>query len=759
MASAGDSWIGKSVPRVEDPQLIQGQGLYVSDIHFDGQWSMALVRSTHAHARITAIHTDAAKQLAGVHAVVTAFDYEELQRPLAGIERISPPVLAFDRVFYVGQPIVAILADNRYIAEDAVDLVTIDYDPLPALINAEEAAKDEIVLHASLGTNIFEKNRLVSGSGQEAMKDADYVVAGTFRMGRVTAQPMEPRAIAAQYDRDQDTLLVYHASQSIHRPQERIAEFLGMQPHQVRVIVPEVGGGFGVKNGSYSEETLVTFFARQLQHPVKWVGDRFEEFLSTYQEREQTHHVELGLKKDGTIVALTDTFYHDNGAYGGGGIMVAQNTTRNIPGPYRVPNFAITECAVLTNKVPQTPYRGAGRPQGHYVIERILDRACDELGFDRAEIRMKNLVRPEDFPFKTGVPGVILDSGDYPAIFAEILEMIDLPALRRRQNDERKHGIRIGLGLSNCVEISAGFGFEGVRLTLQPDGKILLTTGATNQGQGHRTALAQIAADALQVPLHQVTVIEGDTQYIQRSIGTFGSRTIIMAGNAVRMAGIGFIDQAREAAANILEAHVEDVQFDDGRFFVKGVPSVALEWTDLARAVEERASLAMPQYEDYFNSGQSTYGFGSHAAIVRVDEKTHNVKIERYIILHDSGKVVNPLLANGQVIGGAVQGLGTALYEEMLFSDDGQPLTTSFLDYRIPGAAEMPDFEVHHRDFPAPTNPDGYKGVGEAGIIPSQAIMLSAVEDAYSDIGLRLDYSPITPGRLFRELAKSEVPS
>jgi carbon-monoxide dehydrogenase large subunit len=315
------------------------------------------------------------------------------------------------------------------------------------------------------------------------------------------------------------------------------------------------------------------------------------------------------------------------------------------------------------------------------------------------------------------------------------------------------------MGLANSVEISAGFGFEGARLTLEEDGTILLTTGATNQGQGHRTALAQIAADTLMVPIDQVRVIEGDTNYIKRSIGTFGSRTIIMAGNAIRVAGKGFIDLARERAAQVLEAHVEDLQFDDGRFFVKGVPSVTLDWRDLADAIHHSANPVMPQYEDYFDSNHSTFGFGAHAAVVRIDEKTRNVRIERYVILHDSGKVVNPLLADGQVIGGAVQGLGTALYEEMLFSEDGQPLTTSFLDYRLPGAAEMPDFELHHRNYPAPTNPDGYKGVGEAGIIPSQAIMLSAVEDAYRDVGLRLDHSPITPGRLFQELSKSEVSS
>lgn len=752
MAVTNKVWTGKSIPRVEDPKLIQGQGTYVSDIQFANQWVMALVRSPHAHAIIEAIRTDAAAQLKGVHAVITSQENPELLRPLPGMEPLAPPILAYDRVHYAGQPIVAILADNRYIAEDAADLVEIDFKPLPALINAEKAAKDDTLLHPEFGTNILEHFEKISGQGRDALNQADHVIRATLRMGRVSAQPMEPRGVAARYDSDTDTLVVYDSTQAVHRAQERIAGFLEMDKERVRVIAPEIGGGFGVKNGSYPEETLVTYLAKHFNHPIKWAGDRFEEFFSTYQEREQIHYVQLGLSKEGHIVGLIDTYYQDNGAFPGGGMMVSQNTARNIPGPYRIPNLAIEGFTVMTNKVPQAPYRGAGRPQGHYIIERMLDRAADQLNWDRAEIRMKNLVRPTDFPYSTGIEGVSLDSGNYPEVFQDLLNIIDLPSFRQRQNEARRQGIRLGLGLSNCVEISAGFGFEGVRLNLQPGGQILLTTGATNQGQGHRTALAQIAADVLGVTLDRVTVMEGDTDGIERSVGTFGSRTMIMAGNAARIAGEGFINKVRQNAADLLEAHVEDVQFENGRFFVKGVPSVSLDWEAIASDIESRKNAEWPIHEDYFSSNSATYGFGSHATIVRVDEATRDIQIERYVILHDSGKVVNPLLANGQVIGGIVQGLGSALYEEMLFGPDGQPLTTSFLDYRLPGAKEMPDIEVHHRDYPAPTNPEGYKGVGEAGIIPSQAIMLSAVEDAFSDLNLTLDYAPITPGRLFQTL-------
>ncbi len=751
MATIRDAWIGRSIPRVEDPMLVQGRGQYVSDVRFDRQWVMTLVRSPHAHAKIRTIRPEKAQRLPGVHAVITAFNMPDLGRPLPGMTPIAPPILAHQRVHYVGQPVAAILADNRYLAEDAADLVEVDYEPLPALIDAETAAGNELILHPDFGTNILEHIEISHGEGQNALKAADHVITATLKMGRVSAQPMEPRGVAAAYDADAGSLTIYHATQSVHRAKDRIAALLNLDPRLVRVITPEVGGGFGVKNGSYPEEALVAYLARHYQRPIKWAGDRFEEFLGTYQEREQTHHVKLGVKNDGSIVALVDTFFQDNGAFPGGGTLVAQSTARNLPGPYRIPNFTIDGYVVMTNKVPQAPYRGAGRPQGHYVIERMLDRAADQLGMDRADIRLKNLVRPQDFPYGTGIQGVTLDSGDYPAVFQELLNVIDVPEFRRRQQKALKDGIRLGLGLAACVEISAGFGFEGVRLQLEDDGRILCTTGATNQGQGHRTSLAQIAADTLKVPLHQIVVIEGDTDRIEKSIGTFGSRTMIMAGNATHIAGQGFITKARELAAHILEAHVDDVQFSDGRFSVKGVPGISLDWNALAH--ERRKSGSQPLiYEDYFSSNQPAAGFGAHAAIVRVDEDTAEVRIERYVILHDSGNVINPLLATGQVIGGIVQGLGSALYEEMLFGTDGQPLTTSFMDYRLPGANEMPDIEVHHRDYPAPTNPGGYKGVGEAGIIPSQAIVLAAVEDAFRDRGLVLEYAPVAPRRLFTVL-------
>lgn len=747
---------GQALPRVEDFHLLRGEGQYMSDVSLPGQWVMALLRSPHAHAHIRSIRRDKAQTLPGVHAVVTAGDLSDLRRPLPGMTPIAPPPLADATVYYVGQPIVAVLADNRYSAEDAIDLIEIDYEPLAPLTTVEEAlGPNAPLLHPSFGKNIFDEVSAVHGQGAQGLQSAEVIVSATLKLGRVSAQPMEPRGIWAQYDADHNHLTVYHATQSVHRARERIAEYLTLPTRNVRVIAPEIGGGFGVKNGSYPEEVLVPYFAKHFGQAIKWQGDRFEEFLSTYQEREQIHQVQIGVTRDGSLVGLTDTFYQDQGAFPAGGAIVLHTTLNNLTGPYRVPHVAIYGATVCTNKVPQAPYRGAGRPQGHYVIERMLDRAADQLGMDRIAIREKNLITPPDLPYEA-LPHVVLDSGDYPSIFKALVDEMHVEDFRVQQAQRRAQGTRLGLGVANYVEVSGGFGFEGARMTLQADGRIQVATGATGQGQGHRTALAQIAADMLQVPMAAIDVIEGDSDQIERGIGTFGSRTMIMAGNATDHAGRGLIAEAKGVAAELLEAHADDIIFDQGRFFVSGVPSRSLSWRSLAEQWEKRA---MPpiSHEEYFQSSRPSFGFGTHAAIVSVDEDTGQIVIHRYVVFHDAGTLVNPLLADGQVMGGVVQGLGSAITEEMRYSSDGQPLTTSFMDYRLPGTKESPPMEIHHVNFPAPGNDKGYKGVGEAGIIPVQALLLSAVEDAFSDRHLQLSETPITPHRLYQALHEKEA--
>lgn len=741
-------YIGQRLPRVEDQPLIRGEGRYVGDFHDSAQWVAAIVRSTHGHAKISSIDASSAEKVPGVHGVYTAASHPELGRPMPGDGTPSQSPLARDRVRYVGEPVAMVLADNRYIAEDAAELVAIQYQALPAVTSIEQAQTQDILLHPDLGTNTADQAHETRGTGSEAFAACDVIIEETFSMGRVSAQPMEPRGLFARYLPETGGLLVHYPTQSVFGAKGRIVEFLGLDPEQVQVVSPDVGGGFGAKNGAYPEEFLVTWAAIRFQRPVKWTGDRFEEFLATTHEREQVHHAKLGLTQSGRIVALEDIYYQDNGAYPNRGGIPFHHTVDNLIGPYDIPNVSIAGHMMLTNKVPQAPYRGAGRPQGHFVIERLMDRAAAALDMDRSEIRMKNLY--------TGgsVSGTgNFDSGDFRATFQTLLNQVDYTHREERRSQALAEGRYVGLGIANAVEISGGFGFEGAHLTLLEDGRVQLATGAVAHGQGHRTALAQIVADALDIRFEQIVVQEGDTRHIGRGIGTFASRTAIMAGNAAREGSQQFLAKLKNLAAERLEADSADIVWENGQFFVRGVPAHAVTLQDLAAYAKSNGQDAVA-VEHYYQSKGAAYGFGSHAVTVEVDRATGGVRVMDYCIVHDGGRIINPLLADGQVIGGTVQGLGTALLEEMIYDETGQPLTTSFLDYQLPGAVESPDITIVHANFPAPGNPEGIKGVGEAGIIPSQAVVLSAIEDALKPLGVTLNHAPVTPKRLFQALEK-----
>ncbi|MCY0877525.1 MAG: xanthine dehydrogenase family protein molybdopterin-binding subunit [Firmicutes bacterium] len=743
MTLADQQWryVGQSMARREDARLVRGKGTFVSDLGDEGTWSLAVVRSPHAHARILAIDTHEAEAMPGVYGVFTALSHPEFGRPMPEDRRQSP--LAAGTVRYVGEPVAFVLAENRYRAEDAVEAVRVQYDVLKPVSSVEEALTGAVLLHPDLGSNVADRVTVVRGLGEAGLKEADVVVEMRVSMGRVSPQALEPRAIFARYEAEREGLVVYYATQSVFAAQRRIAEFLGMEVDRVRVIAPDVGGGFGAKNGAYPEEFLATWAAFHFRRSVKWVGDRFEEFLATTQEREQVHYAKLGVARTGRIVALVDTFYQDNGAYPNRGHIPFHHTAENLLGPYAIPHVAIEGHMVLTSKVPQAPYRGAGRPQGHFVIERLLDRAADALGMDRADIRLANLY---------GTPGVPkpanYDNGAYAKTFQTLLETIGYRDLREKQTAWRQTGRYLGIGVASSVEISGGQGFEGARFTLRENGTVAVATGAVAHGQGHRTALAQIAADALALPMEQVWVEEGDTGAVARGIGTFGSRTMMAAGNAVHRGGRQFAEMLRALAAEMLEASPLDLSQEGERYFVRGVPAKVVTLAELAAYVKRQGRPPLVHEED-FPSKSPAYGFGAHAALVEVDPDTARVKVLDYTVVHDGGTVINPLTATGQVMGGVVQGLGTALWEEMRYDSEGQPLTTTFLDYHLPSIAEMPDMQIVHISYPAPHNPMGIKGVGEAGIIPTQAVILSAIEDALAPWGVRLDHAPVTAGRLF----------
>jgi carbon-monoxide dehydrogenase large subunit len=761
---AGMAWIGQSLKRVEDLPLITGRGQYVSDLEAPGMVHMAVVRSPHAHARVIAIDTARAAGMPGVVGVFTAAELGPIMKPMPGAVRnapdgrvASPTPLASDRVRFVGEPVAVVLAEDRYLAEDAAAAVAVTYDPLPAVTALEQDAHTPI-LHDGWPSNVAEHFAVRVGAGAAALAEADVVVEATLRMGRVSGQPMEPRGVLAVWDSVGGRLTVHHATQGPHSARSGLAEMLGLPETAVRVVVPDVGGGFGVKNQVYPEEVLASYLARQLGRPVKWTGDRREEFVSTNQERDQIHHVRLGVKRDGTIVALVDHFLQDAGAYNLKAAIPTLTTAICLPGAYRIPHLEISYDLVLTNKVPVGPYRGAGRPQATYVMERILDRAARALNMDRAAIRLKNLLKPEELPHATGLGTqrgpMRPDSGDFPAGLQAVLEAVDYAGFPARQAEARSQGRYLGLGIATYLE-SAGSGGEGARMRLYADGTVTVATGASSQGQGHRTALAQVVADRLGVPLEAVRIVEGDTDAIDRGIGTFGSRSLTLVGNAIATASHTLRQRVLDAAAQLMEASPADLEWTaDGKIQVRGVPATARSLGEVvAHALRQHPELPGYLEAESYYEGALTFGFGAHAAVVEVDPATCAVHILDYVMAHDSGVVVNPLLADGQAIGAAVQGLGTTLWEELrLDPDTGQPLNTSYLDYLLPASGETPDFRLIHQVFPAPTNPEGFKGVGESGIMATMAVIPQAIENALEPFAVELDAVPVTPDRLFAAL-------
>lgn len=760
-------YIGQRRTRVEDARLVQGQGRYVSDVAWPGQLVMAVVRSTHAHARIRAIDGSEALRSRGVFGVYTARDLGGLNRPMpmgivdTSFEPALQTPLAADKVRYVGEPVAVVLAEDRYLAEDAVEKVRVDYEPLEPVIDLDEAAADRVLIHEARGSNVLGGFEHTVGAGEAALATADLVVEEVLRIGRVSGQPMEPRGVVARYDAEQGVLEVYLGTQSAHGAKGHLVAMLGLPPEKVRVIAPDVGGGFGVKMGAYPEDILAAYLALTLGRPVKWAGDRMEEFLATNQEREALHRVKLGVQRDGRIVALVDRFLQDCGAYTPMGSLIAHTTAINLAGAYRVPNLYVSYQLVATNKVPVGPYRGAGRPQGHFVIERMLDRAADRLGLSRIEIRRRNLIPPEAMPYDTGLvlrtgDPIAYDTGNFPEGFESLVAALE-PRLEERRRAAERQGRWVGLGVANYVEISAAGGFEGAIVEARPDGTFLVFTGAAAQGQGHRTTLAQVVADRLGVPFESVTVVEGDTALIARGVGTFSSRTMVMAGNAASQAATAMRQELLAAAAKELEVAVEDLEWEAGRIRVRGVPASALTLAEVVQRLLQ--SQERVRTEAYFSAKGATYGFGSHGVIVEVDPATGGVSLRDYVMVHDGGQVINPLLADGQIIGAAVQGIGTALYEEIRYDPQGQPLNTTYLDYLLPGSAEMPDFELIHQRYAATNNPEGFKGLGEAGIIPSMAVVLSAVEDALAAGGVPASFAatPVTPEAIFAAMNQGGV--
>jgi len=760
---------GTRVERREDLPLLTGQGCFTDDLKRPGMLHAAVLRSPHAHARIRSIDVSAARALTGVVAVLTHADLGAagkaipLLQPNPLLVARTQLLLAHDEVRYVGEPVAFVVGEDRYVAEDALELIEVAYEPLAVAADAEEALKDGAPLvHPEIANNLASRFTLGFGAVAESFARADLVLRQRFKIHRGAGQAMEGRVVLAEYDRRANRITMWSATQAPHLVGRLASEMLGMEERQVRVIAPhDVGGGFGPKAIFYPEEGLVPFAARALGRPVKWTEDRREHFLSTNQERDQYHDAEMALSREGKVLAFRDTVVFDTGAYVPWGIVDPWISATTIPGPYKLPAFQVNMQVVYTHKVPVTPVRGAGRPQAVFVMERMMDLAARELQLDPAEIRQRNFIQPEEMPYAMGLvyrdgAQVIYDSGDYPACLRKSQDLIGYDAFRREQAKARVEGRYIGVGIGVYVE-GTGLGpYEGAIVQIESSGKVLVTTGASPQGQGHVTTMAQIAAHELGINVDDVTVITGDTGAIPFGVGTFASRIAVTAGNSIALAAREVREKALDIAANLLEANKDDLELAQGSVFVRGAPARSITLGALAlTAAGARPGFTLPPgvqpgllATNYFSPSQAAYASGAHVITVEVDVRTGNVKILDYAVAHDCGRMINPMIVEGQIQGGVAHGIGNSFYEELIYDDNGQLLTASFMDYLLPTAKEVPTAKIAHMEVVCPLNPLGVKGAGEGGTIPSAAAFAGAVEDALAPFNVTVKEVPLSPEKV-----------
>lgn len=765
-------WVGRAVKRVEDPKILRGKGEYVADLQFPGMVHASFVRSQHAHATIAGIHLDALRDMDGVIGGFTRHDLGNMPAvpllvPNPALKPITEYPLSDGTARYVGEVLAVVVGENQYAAEDGAEAVSVDYTPLDCVMSARVGLSDVAPhLHPSLDDNLAAHIKQRVGDVKRVMEEAPVVVTETIFIGRAAAHPMETRGVVAQYSGGR--LTVWSSTQSPHNLRRALSICLGLTEHSIHVITPDVGGGFGPKAIVYPEEIVVPWLTMRLGVPVKWIEDRREHFIATSHEREQYHEARMALDNDGHILAVEDTFWADQGAYVPWGIIVPYLTSTTVPGPYKVPNYWCDGYVVYTNKTPVAPYRGAGRPQGVTIMERLMDRAAERLNLDRAEIRFRNLIQKEDFPYEVGLiyrdgSPLTYDSGDYVTGLESALSEIGYKDFKQQQAEARAQGRYIGVGLGLYVE-GTGLGpFEGAIVRIDTSGRVVVYTGSPAQGQGHKTVFAQIVAEQLGIDMQMVDVIEGDTDMIPRGIGTFASRVAAVGGSSVLGAAKEVRHQIAELASRLFEASAEDIAFENGQVFPQGVPSRAMGFHELALIANNPAPGSTQQKgvapglesTHYFQPKGSTYSSGVHAVVVEVDPEVGSVKILKYVVVHDCGKLLNPMLVDGQVQGGLGHGVSGALYEELVYDENGQLITGSYMDYILPTACEVPDATIIHMESPSPLNPLGVKGAGEGGTIPACAAIGSAVEDALRPFHVHISEFPLGPMRIRRAIEEA----
>jgi CO/xanthine dehydrogenase Mo-binding subunit len=781
--------IGERVQRREDVAFLTGAGQFLDDIEPRGCVHAAFVRSRLAHARIRDIDISAALDVSGLIAIYTHDDLGAVDKPLPlGIPnpglhhpRTQYP-LAHDETHFVGQPIALVVATTRAIAEDIVDRIVVDYEPLPVAANVDAAERADALVHADIPGNLAAELSETVGDPDAIFRSAPHVVSRRLWVERGAAMPLETRGVLADWDHLAEELTVWDSTQSPNTIRLGLAGTFQLKEHSVEVIAPDVGGGFGVKIAYfYPEEVLIPFASIELRRPVKWVEDRREHFIGSNHERGQLHEARMACDDDGRILAMEDKFLQDSGAYVPYGVIIPIVTMARLPGPYKIPAFHFEAKVLYTNTVPVTPYRGAGQPEAVFVTERLIDAIADELGLEKAEVRRRNFIGPDEYPYEPGTTDedgepTTYDSGNLPAVLEKCLELVRAGDFEQERVAAEARGMKLGFGLGAYVEITGGELYEGSRVQVQPSGKVFVTTGIGTQGQGHKTVLAQIAAETLGVPMSDVEVVTGDTRQFKWATGTFASRIGVIGGNAVANATTKVREKVLKLASAVLEAAEEDLTIEDGLVFVEGSrrPNISLmelavlanplrvAYDEKALAASQFASKPVPAMEilgepgleasGYFAPHKPAYANGCHAAVVEIDPGTYEMRIVRYAAVHDCGKVINPTLVEGQMFGGIAQGIGGAFYEKLHYDDDGQLMNASFMDYLIPYSTEVPEMAVGHVETPSPLNPLGLKGAGEAGVMPPAAVLVGAIEDA---LGVPIDEAPLSPDRLF-ELAQAE---
>jgi carbon-monoxide dehydrogenase large subunit len=779
-----EAFVGRAIPRKEDARLLRGRGRYTADFKRSEAVEAAVLRSPFAHAKIIHIDVTEAKGLDGVLDVLTAKDLRggvhPFNRPFyakvhpavledTGLELrpYKAQLLGDEKVFRVGEPVALVLAADRYLAEDALELIQVEYEPLEVVADPERALDaDAPVIHPEFGDNVHARFRSSRGDVEGTLESAPHVLRQRYHTHRSVGVPMETRGVVAEYDHGREELMVWAANQRPHLLRTYLSEMLSLPEESVRVVCPDMGGSFG--GGIYNEEILVAYAAKRTGRPVRWIEDRQENLLNARHSRDQIHYVDVAFDDSGRILAFKDRFLVDTGAYNPFTITLSFNTAAHLRGQFKIDTFDIEAINVATNKLQTTPLRGAGRPEAAFVMDRVIDSIAVELDLDPADVRRTNLIPGDEMPYDMGMlyrdgQPMVYDSGNYPEQLDQILEMASYKELRAWQQIEKAAGRHVGIGLSAYVE-GSGYGpHEGASVRIDATGKVIVHSGSNPHGQAHETTLSQVCADALGVNVDDISVRAGDTSLIQHGGGTFASRSAVTAGSAVLGASQRLRSKVDEIAAAMLEVSSQDIEVEDGSWFPTGAPDRSVTLAEIAGAASPGTGIALPvgvepglEAQSYFVPPTVTFASGSHLVVSEVDAETGFVRILDYFVVDECGRMLNPMVVEGQIMGAVAHGVGNAFLEEVIYNEDGQPLTGTFMDYLLPTSAEVPNMQIGHQEYLSPLNPLGAKGCGEGGTVSAPPAIANSIADAMRPLRVELNETPLTPERVRRAILEAQ---